>query len=74
MRIPSVTLPDRINPLAFRLDRLDDLERRRQEIFRTVAHARRVLERYREDRRLESLHALRYREGAIRVRQKEGAC
>ena len=26
MRIPSVTLPEKIDPLALRLDRLDDLE------------------------------------------------
>lgn len=58
-----IVISDRLDPVFIRLD---NLERRRQELAQTVERAQRVLEEWRERR--EGLHAMRYREGVERVR------
>ena len=58
-------LPIEFNPVFIHLD---NLERRRQELARTVARAQRLLERYRRDRHLEDLHEMWSGERVERVR------
>ncbi len=57
-------LPLEFNPVFIHLD---NLECRRQELARTVARAKRLLERYRRDRHLEDLHEMWASERVERV-------